>query len=449
MDFVQTAVDDTIERTNLLLLRARDITYREIISTACPGYGWKHGITSCPCRSELNLRTVRFRWRRSKKWVDYEMICSTCEDLRRILARWRKRGLYTADGSRLCTAARCFNTTADASLCEHHASEKQRKRIERQVARVTTQKPGWRRRIWKIVSPADMGQFFVDLHHLAEPGWMRHEVWRTVTDSMLSDTYTGPAVFFLDTESIRPSGSDPIILSITVLDARGNTILPPTTVDYGQRIGELCQGVQEQHRSYAIRIYGAQNGAMRTHGTTPQELTRVLKGLGLRRESILVEWSMSGWDWRAVKKLYGDDDLPVTYTRAPDILRAVAYQGPLDLVTVFYLLWPRSPLRLVHHDSDIDTFKLYAVVFRLLSRGQPLPEPIRGHIGDEEENDALPDAFWGEDLRHEGLEELEDWEVESSEEEEDDMHSDYMPSDNDDEEEDETQLSRRTRRRRR
>lgn len=435
---VQTAYDDAIERRNLYLLRAHGIRCRQIIPTACPGYGWKHGTTDCPQRNQLSLRTLRLKWRPAKKYVEWEMLCSTCEFLRRLLHRWRKRGLYTADGSRLCTAARCFNTVADALDCEYHAGERRRRAIAQQLRRSQRRGanggPAWRQRLWKVVSPADMGTFFGSLHALPEPGWLRREVWRTVADSMLLDAYAGPPVLFLDTESIRPRGHEPLILSISVVDAKGNTVLPPTTVDYGRRIGDLCQGITEGHRSYAVRMYKAHSGAAWTHGRTPQELVQVLKDLGLRRGSVLVEWSTSGWDWRAVKRLYGqDDDLPVTYAKGPDLLRAVGYSGPLNLMTVFYFLWPRSPLARVHHESDIDTFKLYAVVYHLLSRGRPLPAAIQDHVGEDDEAAPLPDAFWGEAPESHDPEDREDWEV-SSDEEDSETGSDYMPSDEEEEE---------------
>lgn len=245
---------------------------------------------------------------------------------------------------------------------------------------------------------------------------------------MLTDEYAGPPVFFIDTESIRPSGSQPLILSITMLDAKGNTILNNATVDYGQRIGELCQGLPDASRTYAMRIYKVQSGASRTHGLKPQDLTKSLKELGLRRNSIIVEWSTSGWDWRALQRLYGDDDhLPATPTTAPRILREAGYQGSIALAVVFYYLFPYSPLCQVHHDSDIDTFKLYAVVFHLLSKGRPLPAVVAVHIGEDEQSRSLPDGFWGDPPEPQSPKELEDWEVESSEDD-DDIGSDYMPS---------------------
>lgn len=96
-----------------------------------------------------------------------------------------------------------------------------------------------------------------------------------------------------------------------------------------------------------------------------------LVALGLN-DSLMVEWSISGWGWRALRSTFREHSVPEAYLCGIDLLRMVGYCSPMDLLTLFYLLFPDSPLNRHHHWALIDTQKLLFVLEGILTGGQAL-----------------------------------------------------------------------------
>lgn len=232
------------------------------------------------------------------------------------------------------------------------------------------------RRLWNILSHSDMEAFFSALQRLPTLPWSRTKVWNDVADAMLIGQPAGhtDSIFFVDTETILPDNR-PQILEIAILNCQCLTVIQPTTIDYNKSISDLCGGLGHEFLSYAINIYNQNNtvtithGNHMTHGKTPEDMQTELVRIGLGRPGAhLIEWSESGWDWRALRELCGNDSVPSEYLRGQDLLRMCGYQGPMDLETLFYLCFPTSPLCKKHHRALWDATKLYWLLYCILSR---------------------------------------------------------------------------------
>lgn len=454
---LRVSYEDILEKQNTRLCHDRQIALGTFQPTRCPGFVWRHGWSPCQFDSQLTLRTIRFYNTHSNVYMP--PICYRCQTAASQIQRWMLRGKYNAAGQRLCTRQGCHEPVVDGLDCDRHAQLRLEKRLERSMNRL---KPGHSgmKKLWKVLSAGNMTTFLEESVFCVNPGWHKQRQWVTIASSMTCTDYTGPGVFFLDTETIKVPGEPMTILSIAIINAQGQLMLHEK-VDYQKSIEELTAGLPGRLVAYAMRIYGVTTAASRTSGITPEELRRRMKiDLGITPNCMLVEWSLNGWDWRALKALfYGEDGvIPETYTRGQDLLKAVGYHGPKDLMTLFYLFWPSSGIVGKHHTADIDTIKLYAVIFPILSGKRGLPDCIRIHLKLGEntsyQSPSLPDdgnkseeddAYAYED--QDGDEEDDDNEDDYYEDDEYELFSEYVHTSDEDDEDDHEAPSRSKRRR--
>lgn len=348
------------------------------------------------------------------------------------------RGKYNATGQRLCTRQGCHDPVVNGVDCERHAEVRVETRLKQTIGKLGS----GTKRLWKVLSPGNMTAFLEESVFCPNSGWHTQRQWVTIASSMTSEDYTGPDVFFLDTETIKHPGEPPIMLSIAIINARGRLMLHET-VDYKKSIAQLTMGLPSRFVAYAMRIYGVTTAASRTSGIPPEELRRRMEtDVGITPNCMLVEWSLNGWDWLALKALFRRHDgvLPTTFICGPNLLRAVGYPGPRDLMTVFYLFWPSSGIVATHHTADIDTIKLYAVIFALLSGSREVPDCIKIHLElGETVSQQSPRFQHGGDASdedEEGLDEEGLYDDYDDDDDEYDLFSENMYTSDEDEEED-------------
>lgn len=367
-----------MEKRNRFLLERANISVQTFRSHKCPGYSFTHGHIPCPYGASLDLGSVRIFSRLAspdpaRRCVEWTPVCFRCYKRARRLHRWQSRCKYNADGSRLCTVNNCRNPLTDSIDCEEHA----RVRLERRLnaARKRANRRQHRVRLWEIVSPADMRRWVSDIDSI-RAFWDNHPVWADVSRALRASPVGGKAVCVVDTESILVfAGEDqprqPLVLELAVVDAAGTTKLA-TTIQHGDKtISAICEGQEEQFVAYACRIYDAHDGSHKTKGMLLDAAKSQLVALKLN-ESLMVEWSTNGWDWRALRHTFGEQSVPQTYLRGIDLLRMAGYRGPMDLATLFHLLFPYSPMNQHHHRALPDAQKLLLVLEYILTGGQAL-----------------------------------------------------------------------------
>lgn len=357
------------------MLERANISVQTFRSPECPGYSFTHGHIPCPFGASLDLGSVWIVLKTAESLVKWSPLCFRCHKRARRLHRWQNRGKYNADGSRLCTVNNCRNPLADGIDCEEHARVRLERRLKRERQRADDRAQHLVVGLWKIVSPTDMELWVSSLDSI-RASWGNHPAWADVTRALRAGPAGGKAVYVVDTESILAvTGEDrprqPLVLELAVVDASGVTKLA-TTIQHGDKtISAVCKGQQERFLAYACRIYGAPDGSHKTKGTPPDAIKREMVALKLQ-DSLMVEWSTSGWDWRALRHTFGEASVPETYLRGNDLLRMAGYHGPMDLATLFHLLFPESPLNKRHHRALVDAQKLLLVLERILTGRQSL-----------------------------------------------------------------------------
>lgn len=380
---VREAHGQLLRLNNERILREANISYDELIPGKCHGFAWAHSQISCRYKADFNLGTAAVRLRKELNAVTItERSCWQCRADSRALGRWVKHGHYNAQNERLCTRESCQEPLVTLLDCENHRASRQEDALERKarmMARLNNSEPGEqlrktvknRQALWKVVSMADISKYFTTLASLETGPWDWHPQWKCVAASATSNTYCGPKVFHIDTESTRVvqtrslGGKEELVpLEICILDGRGKVALM-TTIDYGMSVGQLLQGSKLEKRmlSKACQIYSVQGPNGMTRGMTPSVLQKSLFKLGFRREnSILVEHSTSDWDWRALANIVGEKEMPEAHVTTFEILRLTGYAGPKDLQIMFLLAFPHSALHKKHHRALWDVSKMYILL---------------------------------------------------------------------------------------
>ena len=98
-------------------------------------------------------------------------------------------------------------------------------------------------------------------------------------------------------------------------------------------------------------------------GRRPEQIIQILKAAGMNKHSFLVDWSMSSYDWHALKRLIiraGDSDtafLPL-YSNSWRLLQEWKHNMPgisCSLDKIFPLIFPNDKLVGLNHRSLPDT----------------------------------------------------------------------------------------------
>ncbi|KAJ0118837.1 hypothetical protein J7T55_013093 [Diaporthe amygdali] len=383
-ELVRQALAREIGKRNQSVLERANISINSFRSSLCPGFSFTHGYVPCPYEATLDLDSVKleyiFRPKRGRLAVAWPPSCFRCEARQKRLFQWQKRCKYNADGSRMCVARNCRNFLVDSTDCQEHAQARQEARLKAAQRRLNNpsgsrSSPRKRASLWEIVSPADAAQWASGLGAI-RTSWDKHPIWGHVLRMIEDGPKAGKAVYVVDTETVlinvaEDQPRNPLIFELAVADAKGVVKLN-TTLQHGDKtISELCKGIPEQLMAYACRIYSVSDTMQKTKGMLLGAAKKEIIALELK-DSLMIEWSTNGWDWRALRHTFGDRSVPDIYLRGNDLLRMAGYRGPADLQTLFYLFFPNSPLKSTHHRALINARKLLLVLYYILTGGKTL-----------------------------------------------------------------------------
>lgn len=362
------------------ILRQYGITYERVQGAeTCHGFAWRHGSFACRHRNPINLGTVTLDRRPEYINLGYHG-CIQCQWDAAAITNWTRYSKFNGQGERLCTRPGCQEVLLTSTDCAEHDEKRRAMTLASRVSRLARrtdeqQGPpehvGRRRKVlWRILSPGDIASFFSNLTE-AQFSTLDKD-WRDVKTSLTADKdYSGPAVFHIDTESCRVPDQQPdkkklIPFELSILDRFG-TVVVNTTIDYNKSIADLMPGVSPQLVAKTCTIYGLQNTSGKTHGMTPDQLHQKLREIGLNQDSILVEHSNSGWDREALATIY--PDTPRRTLTTFQLLRSLQYSGPIDLQTMFHVIWPDSKMNAMHHRALWDVCKMLLVLRCIFNRG--------------------------------------------------------------------------------
>ena len=193
------------------------------------------------------------------------------------------------------------------------------------------------------------------------------ETARRVYEALQTNPST---VFFIDVETtVQLRGQAPEAIEISVIDGNNNIIVN-TLVDYGLTIDQMFHqystppDIDFRYRALA-KVLGPPS-ENHVSGYRPEEIIEILKVAGMNKDSFLVDWSMSSFDWHALKRLIdragksGSDDttcLPL-YKNSCRLLMEWKHNMPgisCSLEKLFPLVFPNDKLIGMNHRSLPDT----------------------------------------------------------------------------------------------
>ena len=190
-------------------------------------------------------------------------------------------------------------------------------------------------------------------------------------------------VFFIDVETtVSFMGQSAEAIEISVIDGNNNVIID-TIVDYGLTIDQMFNTYATppnndfRYRTLA-KLLGPISGKS-VSGRRPEQIIQILKAAGMNQHSFLVDWSMSSYDWHALKILIiraGDSDTAVLplYSNSWRLLQEWKHNMPgisCSLDKIFPLIFPNDKLVGLNHRSLPDTkmlVKLSQKFFDLTSK---------------------------------------------------------------------------------
>jgi hypothetical protein len=191
------------------------------------------------------------------------------------------------------------------------------------------------------------------------------ETARRVNDVLNTNPDT---VFFIDVETtVSFMGQSAEAIEISVIDGNNNVIID-TIVDYGLTVDQMFN----MYAAPPNNEFGPPN-EKRVSGRQPEEIIQILKAAGMNEHSFLVDWSMSSYDWHALKRLIisaGNSDTAVLplYSNSWRLLQEWKRNMPgisCSLDKIFPLIFPNSKLIGLNHRSlpDIQMLVMLAQKF--------------------------------------------------------------------------------------
>jgi hypothetical protein len=183
-------------------------------------------------------------------------------------------------------------------------------------------------------------------------------------------------VFFIDVETtVSFMGQCAEAIEISVIDGNNNVIIN-TIVDYGLTIDQMFNlYATPPNNDFCYRTLAKVLGPpseKSVSGRRPEQIIQILKAAGMNKHSFLVDWSMSSYDWHALKRLInraGDSDtacLPL-YSNSWRLLQEWKHNMPgisCSLDKIFPLIFPNDKLVGMNHRSLPDTKMLVKLAWK-------------------------------------------------------------------------------------
>lgn len=335
-------------------LASAGISFERFEPTRCAGVVWRHGSFACPFKETITLDNVRLIHVNTKedKAIQMDCSCKGCASLLRRIRKWICEGKYSPEGVQLCRRTACTQRVMALWHCRFHAAQRTRYHhadiIRRSQARAIT--------------PDAMTGFLagLDAHKpkLVSPAWcaVRKMLWDAPTSKH--------NVFFVDTESVYDRVAKGfLVCEMALISAQGNVVFH-SLVDHALSFRQLRERVDAALWSKLDRVYHFADLDAVTRGRTPNEIGIRLSELGVCPDAYLIEWSLNGFDLRALRDTFtGHASL---FPRAPllghQLWRALGLQGSVALQTLFRSYQPASLLNETHHEAAIDAAKLFEMV---------------------------------------------------------------------------------------
>lgn len=378
-----------VEIRNRQILREANITFEKFIPGKCPGYSWKHGHVACRSNEALDLGTVRLRRmvRNNKKTIEMSrQQCTECKREWSAVNSWLRYSKYDQQGERSCTSKGCSQALSTPLYCEDHHKKYMKKVFDNRIRKSRDQQRAQRKKqvkfkpLSRLLTKEEVSKIFTGLAGLRHPPWLAHadgKHWENAAASK-DDDYQGPPVFGADTESEgtpfygRDEKEKITPFEICILNGRGEAILH-TPVNWGRTIADLVDGLDHGQISKVCQIYGVTDTSHQTTGMTPDEITDQLIKLGFNAPgAVLVEHSMSRFDWKAIALVVGENNMPVSLNTF-DLLKLIGWTGPTNLQTLYYLIYPDSPINVKHHRALWDVVKMH-IIEQCIFQGRVVPE---------------------------------------------------------------------------
>ncbi|KAK1526071.1 uncharacterized protein CCOS01_08489 [Colletotrichum costaricense] len=327
------------------------ITFDAFEATPCEGVIWRHGYFDCPQGTIITVETghVRSASSRKSKTVKLYPFCSTCASLATRIRKWVSEGKFTPSGIHLCRRPTCREPVEALWHCRYHADQATRLHRTAEV----------RRGLLKTQSPAEILRFLSGTslrpRRLVSPEWCH--VKKAIFEGGRLEA------FFVDVEAVyNRLHRRYLVCEIAVRDCTGVLALH-CTVDHGLTFAELKAVTDSNMHAKLNQIYDFSSTDARTKGMRAEEVAARLRQLGFSPVTKLVEWSLNGFDLRALCHLLSPwpDVLPQRPLLGHRLWRELGLEGSVALWPLFASMFPGSNLNRTHHHADIDSEKLYII----------------------------------------------------------------------------------------
>lgn len=357
---VKDGDDASAEREPRETLAAAGISFGTFEPAACPGVVWRHGYFACPFDETITVDNVRLLHVLSEKGKGIQMCdsCWRCAGVLRRIRKWIGEGKYTPEGVQICRRTDCTEPTMAVWHCRFHAD--QRTGYNHSVA--------FRHTSSRAIPPEAMVRFLARLR--AHPSKLVSPAWSAVRNAIRDPQPDGPKVFFVDTESVYDRVAKIfLVCEIALVSAQGDLVFH-SLVDHGLSFRELRERVDSALWSKLSQLYRFEDLDAVTTGQTADEVGNQLLKLGMCPDAHLVEWSLNGFDLRAMRGTFASHAsfFPRTSLLGHQLWRALGLKGGVALQALFYSYQPTSPLNRTHHEAPIDAAKLFMMVDGALQR---------------------------------------------------------------------------------
>lgn len=334
-------------------LAAAGIAFDAFESIPCAGIVWRHGYCMCPFGERITIDNVWLVPIYGKdRALQMAGLCRGCTRLLRRIRKWMCEGKYTPAGTQLCRRTACAQPVTALWHCRYHTEQRTRyhhSSIQRRTKARTIALDAMRSFLQSVQTR---------MSTLVSPAWC------AVRKAMRA-THLDAKVFFIDTESVYDRVARVfLVCEIALVSAQGHLVFH-SLVDHGLSFGQLRERVDAALWSKLDRVYRFQDVDSVTTGLTAEDMGSRLGKLGLCPDAHLVEWSLNGFDLRALRGTlasHASGLLPQTALLGYHLWRALGLQGSVALQPLFQSYRPASPLNSTHHEAPIDAAKLYIMV---------------------------------------------------------------------------------------
>lgn len=344
-----------VVHTQRHMLAAAGITFSAFEPAACRGIVWRHGFFPCPFSSTITVDNARLRRLTidGQTLIQIDSFCRRCASTKARIKKWIREGKYTPEGLQVCRRTSCREPAISLWYCRRHAD----------LVTAHYRSRGFRRVKVRTATPGEMAAFLASL----QPRILVSPAWRSVRDAVRGGQHQGAAVFFLDTESVYDRLERKfLVCQLGVRSASSGDLLLFTLVDHRLSFRQLRERVDPRMWPKLARLYSFAGLDADTHGMTASQVTDRLVQLGMSATSHLVEWSLNGFDLRALQATFGASVFPKTALLGHELWRSLGLRGSVALEPLFHSHQPLSPLNRRHHEADVDAMKLYIMVKRAL-----------------------------------------------------------------------------------